>query len=73
MITKQKRNLINQLSFWIITEIEEINNSERTTEEKKTNINQLINLIKYNRESPNKYIKILINDLKLTKWNQLKN
>lgn len=67
MITKQKRNLIYQLSFWIITEIEEINNSERTTEEKKTNINQLINLIKYNRESPNKYIKILINDLKLTK------
>ena len=64
MISKQKRNLINELSFWILQEIEEVNNSEKTTEEKKINTNQLINIIKYNRGSSNKYIKELINELK---------
>lgn len=64
MISKQKRNLINELSFWILQEIEEVNNSEKTTEEKKININQLVNILKYNRGSSNKYIKELINELK---------
>tara|TARA_R110001632_G_scaffold190689_1_gene311365 strand:+ start:235 stop:444 length:210 start_codon:yes stop_codon:yes gene_type:complete len=64
MISKQKRNLIHELSFWILQEIEEVNNSEKTTEEKKININQLINILKYNRCSSNKYIKELINELK---------
>mgnify|MGYP003636124015 CR=1 FL=1 len=66
MISKQKRTLINELSFWILQEIEEVNNSStKTTEEKKININQLINILKYNRGSSNKYIKELINELKL--------
>ena len=64
MISKQKRNLINELSFWILQEIEEVNNSEKTTEEKKININQLINIVKYNRSNSNKYIKVLIDELK---------
>ena len=46
MISKQKRNLINELSFWIIREIEQINNIDKfTILEKKTNIKVLINIV----------------------------
>ena len=62
MNIKQKRNLIYELSFCILQEIEEVNNSEKTTEEKKININQLINIVKYNKSSSNKHIKVLINE-----------
>ena len=62
-ITKQKRNLINELSFWIIKEIEFINNND-TTLNKKKKINKLINIIKSTVDYNNKQIKILINELK---------
>ena len=62
-ISKQKRNLINELSFWIIKEIEFINNND-TTLNKKKKINKLINIIKSTIDYDNKQIKILINELK---------
>ena len=62
-ISKQKRNLINELSFWIIKEIEFINNND-TTLNKKKKINKLINIIKSTIDYNNKQIKILINELK---------
>ena len=66
MISKQKRNLINELSFWIIQEINEINdNNKYTAIEKKTNIKILINIITSCKEYTNKQIKELINELKL--------
>ena len=55
MITKQKRNLINELSFWIIKEIEEVNNINKFTPlEKKTNIKVLTNIIHSSKEYTNK-------------------
>lgn len=62
-ITKQKRNLINELSFWIIQEIEFINNND-TTLNKQKKIKKLINVIKSTVNYNNKQIKTLINDLK---------
>ena len=62
-ITKQKKNLINELSFYIIKEIDFINNNN-TTLNKKKKINKLINIIKSTIDYNNKQIKILINELK---------
>ena len=65
MISKQKRNLINELSFWIIQEIEYVNNDlSKTLLEKKTEIKVLINIVSSCKEYTNKQIKILINELK---------
>ena len=65
MISKQKRNLINELSFWIIREIEQINNINKfTVLEKKTNIKILINTVTSCKDYTNKQIKELINELK---------
>ena len=62
-ITKQKKNLINELSFWIIKEIEFINNND-TTLNKQKKIKKLINIVKSTISYNNKQIKILINELK---------
>ena len=64
MISKQKRNLINELSFWMLQEIDYVNNSTKTTLEKKTEIKILINIISSCKDYTNKQIKILIHDLK---------
>jgi len=67
MISKQKRNLINELSFWIIQEIDIINEGNsgyNTTLEQKTKIKVLINIISSCKEYTNKQIKILIDELK---------
>ena len=65
MISKQKRNLINQLSFYIIQEIDYVNNSlTKTILEKKTEIKVLINIISSCKYYTNKQIKILIHELK---------
>ena len=67
MISKQKRNLINELSFWIIQEIDIINEGNsgyNTTLEQKTKIKVLINIIKSCKDYTNKQIKVLIHDLK---------
>ena len=65
MISKQKRNLINELSFWMLQEIDYINNSlTKTTLEKKTDIRVLTNIVTSCRDYTNKQIKVLINELK---------
>ena len=65
MISKQKRNLINELSFWIIREIDQINdNNFLSPLYKKTNIRTLINIINSSKKYTNKEIKVLINDVK---------
>tara|TARA_R110002073_G_scaffold3267_1_gene22055 strand:+ start:437 stop:646 length:210 start_codon:yes stop_codon:yes gene_type:complete len=64
MISKQKRNLINELSFWIMREVDQVNDSTRTTLEKKTDIKVLINIVTSCRDYTNKQIKVLINELK---------
>ena len=65
MISKQKRNLINELSFWMLQEIEYVNNSlTKTTLEKKTEIKVLINIIKSCKDYTNKQIQVLTNELK---------
>ena len=65
MKKKKKRNLINQLSFYIIQEIDYVNNSlTKTILEKKTEIKVLINIISSCKDYTNKQIKILINELK---------
>ena len=65
MISKQKRNLINELSFWVLQEVEQINNINKFTAiEKKTNIKVLINIIRSCKDYSNKQIKVLIHDLK---------
>ena len=65
MISKQKRNLINDLSFWMLQEIDHVNNSlTKTTLEKKTEIKVLINIVTSCRDYTNKQIKVLINELK---------
>jgi len=65
MISKQKRNLINELSFWILREVDQINdNNFLSPLYKKTNIRTLINIISSCKEYTNKQIKILIHDLK---------
>ena len=64
MISKQKRNLINELSFWLMQEVEQVNDSTRPPIEKKTEIKTLINIIKSCKEYTNKQIKELTNELK---------
>ena len=65
MISKQKRNLINELSFWMLQEIDYINNSlTKTTLEKKTDIRVLTNIVTSCRDYTNKQIKVLIHELK---------
>ena len=64
MISKQKRNLINELSFWILQEIDHVNDSTRTILEKKTDIKVLINIVSSCRDYTNKQIKVLTNELK---------
>ena len=60
-LTKQKRNLINELSLWILKEIEYLNESDK---DNKQNIATLINVVKSSKDYTNKQIKTLINDLK---------
>ena len=43
-ISKQKRNLINELSFWIIREIETVNDGTTLTHGTKLNKKTTINL-----------------------------
>ena len=65
MISKQKRNLINELSFWILQEIEQVNDINKFTSlEKKTNIKALTNIIHSSKDYTNKQIKELIKELK---------
>ena len=65
MISKQKRNLIYELSFWMLQEIDHVNNSlTKTTLEKKTEIKVLINIVTSCRDYTNKQIKVLTNELK---------
>ena len=67
MISKQKRNLINELSFWILQDIEAMNDNNFVTPlHKKTNIRTLIHIIKSCKGYTNKEIKILIHDLKFS-------
>ena len=60
-LTKQKRNLINELSLWILKEIEYLNESDK---DNKQNIATLINVVKSSKDYTNKQIKTLINDFK---------
>tara|TARA_R110000751_G_scaffold144582_3_gene248170 strand:- start:1461 stop:1685 length:225 start_codon:yes stop_codon:yes gene_type:complete len=65
-ISKQKRNLINELSFWILQEIETLNknNDIKKHYDNKIHIKTLLNVVKSSRDYKNKQIKELINDLK---------
>ena len=64
MISKQKINLINELSFWILQEVDQVNDSTRTAIEKKTDIKVLTNIVRSCKDYSNKQIKVLIHDLK---------
>ena len=65
-ISKQKINLINELSFWILKEIEVLNNNSNIKKryENKIHITTLINVVKSSKDYTNKQIKQLIHDLK---------
>ena len=65
-LSKQKRNLINELSFYIIKEIETLNNNNNIKKhlDTKIHIKTLIHLIKSSKDYTNKQIKTLIHDLK---------
>ena len=65
-ISKQKINLINELSFWILKEIEVLNNNSdiKKRYDNKIHITTLINVVKSSKNYTNKQIKTLINDLK---------
>jgi len=60
-ISKQKINLINELSFWILKEIEYLNESNK---DNKQNIKTFINVVKSSKDYTNKQIKTLIYELK---------
>ena len=60
-ISKQKRNLRNELALWILREIECLNESNK---DNKQNIKTLINVVKSSKDYTNKQIKQLIHDLK---------
>ena len=60
-ISKQKRNLINELSFWTLKEIEYLNESNK---DNKQNIKTFINVVKSSKDYTNKQIKTLIYELK---------
>ena len=64
MISKQKRNLINELSFWLMREVDQVNGSNCWPLEKKTEIKVLINIIKSCKGYTNKQIKELTHELK---------
>lgn len=66
MISKQKRNLIFELSFWILQEIETLNNNNDIKKHynNKIHIKTLLNVVKSSKNYTNKQIKELINDLK---------
>ena len=65
-ISKQKRNLINELSFWILQEIEILNNNNDIKKhfQNKIHIKTLLNVVKSSKDYKNKQIKELINNLK---------
>ena len=65
-ISKQKRNLINELSFYIVKEIETLNNNNDIKKhfENKMHVKTLIHIIKSSKEYTNKQIKTLIHELK---------
>jgi len=70
-ISKQKRNLINELSFWILKEIDDLNQLNKDDVilkehilRNKQDIKKLINIVKCSKEYTNKQIKQLINELK---------
>jgi hypothetical protein len=66
MISKQKRNLINELSFWILQEIEILNNNKTIKNyDYKIHIKTLLNIVKSSKDYKNKQIKELITELKL--------
>jgi len=65
MISKQKRNLINELSFWILEEIKMINeNNLLTPKTRKDSIAKEYNLLSKAKKYTNKQIKELIKELK---------
>ncbi len=66
MISKQKRNLINELSFWTLQEIETLNNNNDIKKHynNKIHIKTLLNVVKSSKDYTNKQIKELINDFK---------
>jgi hypothetical protein len=64
-ISKQKQNLINELSFIINKYINSVNdNTELSTLYKKTNIKTLIHILKSSYYYTNKEIKELITEFK---------
>ncbi len=64
-ISKQKQNLINELSFIINKYINSVNdNTELSTLYKKTNIKTLIHIVKSSYYYTNKEIKELITEFK---------
>ena len=65
-ISKQKRNLINELSFWILKEIEVLNNNSdiKKRYDNKIHITTLLNVVKSSKDYTNKQIKTLIHELK---------
>ena len=66
MISKQKRNLINELSFWILQEIEQLNNNNDIKKhfDNKIHVKTLLNVVRSSKDYSNKQIKELIKDLK---------
>jgi len=71
-ISKQKRNLIFELSYLILKDIEKLNdNTELKTLYKKTNIKTLTNVVKSCYYYTNKEIKQLITILNLNRSNIL--
>tara|TARA_R100000655_G_scaffold5625_2_gene17138 strand:- start:278 stop:493 length:216 start_codon:yes stop_codon:yes gene_type:complete len=66
MISKQKRNLINELSFWILQEIEQLNNNNDIKKrfDNKIHVKTLLNVVKSSKDYTNKQIKELIKELK---------
>ncbi len=65
-ISKQKRNLIFELSYQVLKDIEKLNdNTELTTLYKKTNIKTLANVVRSAKHYTNKEIKELINEFYL--------
>ncbi len=65
MISKQKRNLINELSFWILEEIKKINeNNFLTPKTRKDSIRKEYYLLNKSKNYTNKQIKELIKEFK---------
>ncbi len=66
MISKQKRNLINELSFYMLQEIEDLNNDNELKQynDNTIHIKTLLDVVKSSKDYKNKQIKELINALK---------